>query len=254
MNLAFHKMLNFLLPRSITSFGRRLALLFIPSMRHLDMPTRLEHLASLGFTPRVIFDIGCSDGQWARLAAHIWPEAQIFGFEPNHSRRGDLEQAKQELPHFDYQLCFLGPERRTIKYKDHNCTTSLFRQDTENDSSAEMLVLDDLLKQGGLPLPDLIKADVEGYEMEVLRGGSLALEHAQALLLEVNLLKVEHLSHSNFGRIPTFDLVLDFCREHGFALYDIVSAYRRPDDDALAQLDVLLVRDGHSLRSPTLSD
>src|SRR5690242_19187214 len=90
--------LNRILPMGLRSMLRRAALSCIPSMRHLDMPRRLAHLKAVGFSPRVIFDVGAATGEWARLAARVWPDARIVGFEPNASNAADLERCRRELP------------------------------------------------------------------------------------------------------------------------------------------------------------
>jgi len=236
-----HRLLNAALPRGVRSLGRRLALASIPTMRHLDMMTRLRHVASLGFQPSVIHDIGSATGQWAREAVTVWPNAKIFGFEPNASQRPALEATRRDVPNFDYRQCFLGPRHDVVKYNDRGTGTTLLTTDPTSDSEAEMLVLDELIGDGSIPPPDLIKIDVQGFELEVLRGGEEAMRHAQGLLMEVNF-------WDSRPGIATFDQVLDFCRDRGFMLFDFLGILRRPYDDLLWQMDALLLRHDHPLR------
>src|SRR5688572_21757131 len=102
--------LNRLLPTSLRNVLRRGALAAIPSMRHLDMGRRLAHMKRLGFDPAVIVDVGAATGKWARMAAGIWPAAQIFGVEPNESNVAALEVARQEMPRFTFVRGFLGAQ------------------------------------------------------------------------------------------------------------------------------------------------
>lgn len=240
--------LNQILPLRLRTVLRRAALRCIPSMRHLDMGRRLAHLRELGFSPRVIFDVGAATGDWARLAASIWPHAQVIGFEPNASNAPDLERCRAELPHFDFRTCFLGPERRAVEYRDRATQTSIYDLDgfvaanAGTPARAEMEVIDELVGRGELPPPDLIKIDVQGFELDVLRGAERVLAgDCQAVLAEVNFYK----SHPN---IPTVDEVIAFLRERGFVWYDTCGLLRRPLDDALWQMDLLFVRSDHELR------
>jgi FkbM family methyltransferase len=221
-------------------------------MRHLDMPRRLAHLKALGFSPRVIFDVGAATGDWAHLAARIWPDARVVGFEPNASNTADLERCRRELPHFDFRTCFLGPERRTVEYKDRGTQTSLYgldgfdAADAGVQTRAEMASIDGLVASGEVPSPELIKIDVQGFELDVLRGAEQVLAgQCQAVLAEVNFYK----SHP---QMPTADEVIAFMRERGFAWYDTAGLLRRPLDDALWQMDLLFVRRDHALRSSAL--
>jgi hypothetical protein len=103
--------------------------------------------------------------------------------------------------------------------------------------------LDDSAKRLGWDAVGFLKLDVQGYELEVLRGGAGVLSTAEALLLEVAVLPV------NEGA-PTFAEVIRFLEDRGFIVYDICTLFRRPLDAALVQLDVIFLR----ATSPLLRD
>ena len=213
----------------------------IPTMRHLDMWARLHHLADLGVKPEVIFDIGAAQGAWAERASRIWPDARIIGFEPNASRVPELEATRARVPNFSYQRCLLGATTGEVEYVDSLDQTSLYdRAATGPKTTARMLTLDSLLRDGVIPAPGFMKLDVQGYELEVLKGGQRALGTAHAVLLEVS---VYHLS-------PEMPLVLDvlnYMHANGFFWYDIAGLLRRPSDDAMTQMDFLFLRRDHPL-------
>lgn len=236
-------LLNRILPMSLRRHLRQLALRTIPSMRHLDMPMRLVQLERNGFQPRVIYDIGASTGEWARMAAKIWPQARIYGFEPNAADQPALEQTRHELSNFDFRRCFLGPEQKTVRFQSAGVATSML--DPSNSATggeeAPMLVLDQLIAEGQVPPPDFIKIDVQGYELDVLGGATEALRHCQAILLEVSFFRF-------FPGFPLVDEVVRFMRDAGYFWYDILGCLRRPHDDALAQMDLLFLSENHPLR------
>lgn len=235
--------LNLLLPMGLRRLLRRLALATIPSMRHLDMPKRLRHMRTLGFRPRCILDVGAGHGEWARLAAAIWPEATIFGFEPNRSEQALLEKTRADLPQFRYFQAFLGPSRGTIKYSDKGHQTSLLDVQARSQGSKEapMLVIDELIARGELERPDFIKIDVQGFELEVLKGAKDTLSGVSAVLLEVNFYRFD-------PETPTVDEVIDFMRERNFTWWDVMGILRCGNDDALAQMDLMFVKREHPLR------
>jgi FkbM family methyltransferase len=239
MSRAVHNILNRTLPVGVRDLLRNAAVLGIPSMRHLDMPFRLKALARNGIAPRVVYDIGAASGSWARLASSVWPEARVVGFEPNERERASLERTRSELRNFEYRLCFLGPERKTVRYSDHGTQTSILAGSGEK--GAEMLVLDELVRDGGLPPPDFLKLDVQGYELEVLRGGEAALQQADVVMLEVSFMPF-------FENMPLVSDVVRFMEERRFAWYDVAGIYRRGADDALLQMDAVFLKRDHPLR------
>jgi FkbM family methyltransferase len=240
---AYNHPLNRLLPVRLRSALKRLALRCIPSTRHLDMPTRLRHMARLGFAPPVIFDVGAANGDWSRMAAGVWPASRVVAFEPNPADGPALNRTARDLPRFQYRRCFLGAQRKTITFAPLGAgTTALVGAPAGGTGErAEVLVLDELVRSGELPPPDLLKLDVQGYELEVLRGATEALRACQAVMAEVNLFRYA-------PETPLADEVIRFMREHGFVLYDVAGVLRRPLDDALGQMDLVFVREDHPLR------
>lgn len=101
--------------------------------------------------------------------------------------------------------------------------------------SVPMTTLDKLTANTVFARPNFIKLDVQGYELEVLRGGERALASAEAVLMEVNLLGI-------LDGVPLFHQATQFMSERGFQVYDICTLFRRPYDGALWQLDVIFVR------------
>lgn len=241
MSRRLHAAMNRVLPVSLRQGLRDMASAFIPTMRHLDMWARLEHVALLGLAPEVIFDIGAAEGAWAQRVSRIWPKARIVGFEPNESRVPALEATRANLPNFSYQRCFLGSTIREVEYVDSRDETSLYdRAAVGTKVAAPMVTLDSLIARRDVPLPNFLKLDVQGYELEVLKGGQVALSAAQAVLLEVN---VYHLS----PEMPTVLDVLRYMDANGFFWYDILGLLRRPTDDAMSHMDFLFVRRDHPL-------
>ncbi|MBX3380686.1 MAG: FkbM family methyltransferase [Phycisphaeraceae bacterium] len=242
MSRSIHKLLNRLIPIRGTTALRNAALQVIPTMRHLDMPTRLRHLASLGFVPKVIFDIGAARGEWSRLVHTIFPDARLVGFEPNQREKPALDALKREFPGFDYKLGFLGPRRETVRYADENTQTSILSESRlSGTATAEMYVLDELIASGEIPNPDFMKLDVQGFELEVLKGAESTLKAGPALLLEVNF--VEFLPG-----VPLFEDVLKFMSERDFVLHDVMGLVRRQSDDALWFMDIFFLKRDHPLR------
>jgi FkbM family methyltransferase len=105
-----------------------------------------------------------------------------------------------------------------------------------------VVAIDSLVKRGTIAIPDVVKVDVQGYELEVLRGARCLFGHTAAFILETSLF--EFLSGQ-----PLLHDVVSFMAERGYVLYDIPHTSRRPFDGSLAQADLCFVRKDGPLRS-----
>jgi len=104
---------------------------------------------------------------------------------------------------------------------------------TRQISEKVTITLDDLLAAESRPV-DFLKLDVQGYELEVLRGATRSLEQTQGVLMEASLVPI------NQGA-PLLAEVVRFMDENGFRLIDFCSQIRRKDG-VLWQTDLLFVR------------
>jgi FkbM family methyltransferase len=197
-------------------------------------------MASLGFRPKTIVDAGAAGGGWSRMAAEIWPRAQIVAFEPNRRNEPALERLRTDLPQFAYHLGFLGAQPGRVSYADRGAQTSLYAQ-PGGAAEADMLTLDGCLDAGLFRQPQLLKLDVQGYELQVLEGGQRVLAGCEAVLAEVSFFRF----HPD---MPTADEVIAYLKERGLVVYDTMGLLRLPQDDALGQMDLMFLRADHNLR------
>jgi hypothetical protein len=103
-----------------------------------------------------------------------------------------------------------------------------------------MTTLDVLVRRLSFPCPALIKLDLQGFEMDALKGAGECLRNAQALLLKLSFFRFQR-------GAPLAGEMTHFLGQHGFRIYDIPGLWSRPLDGALAQGDFLFLRDGHPL-------
>ena len=76
----------------------------------------------------------------------------------------------------------------------------------------EMETLDDYIQQKVLPLPEMLKLDVQGAELLILEGGIEALRSAKLLQLEV------WFSRGYGSATPLFHELIDYLSPSGFVL------------------------------------
>lgn len=111
-----------------------------------------------------------------------------------------------------------------------------------SDIEVEVRTLDELVVTENLLPPDFIKADVQGMELDVLRGAEGVLESVELLLLESSFRRM-------YTNAPLADEVISFLSKQQFRIYDIVSysVALAESTGELVQADVLFARDGSPL-------
>lgn len=88
--------------------------------------------------------------------------------------------------------------------------------------TVDIRTLDDLCMQAGLDSIDLLKIDVQGYELEVLRGARQVLKHTRQIIIEVEFVPI-------YRGGPLFPEVWDELESQGFVLSQLFGQCRSRD-------------------------
>ncbi len=236
MNLIF-RLFRILIPSSIVS---KLKIKYqVP-----DMEWSLKNLRVNGFSPTNILDIGAFEGEWTRMCQAIFPESNFLMFEAQESKTNILAQQKSSK--VDFHIGLLGPEMnlKSKFYINETVSSALPETEKNNQDYVEipMFTVDEVIRAKGISSVDFIKLDVQGFELEVLKGATKALENAEVVLMEVSLIEI------NKGA-PLINEVMNFMSNKDFVCYDICSIVRRPLDKALWQTDLIFVKKSSRLVS-----
>ena len=86
-----------------------------------------------------------------------------------------------------------------------------------------------------LNLPILIKLDIEGHEIEALKGGRALLDQTEMVIAEVSVA-------ARFQGAASCGEFLAFMEACGFALFDVVDLGQLGADGPLVSMDVALLR------------
>jgi FkbM family methyltransferase len=203
----------------------------------------LRRVRDQGVVPRQIVDAGASNGCWSRECMRIFPEARYLLVDPLPENRDALEALRASRPNLRVWHGALGSEAGVRELFAHGDQSSFLRSEDFPGSRTprvEIRTLDSCLDEGLLEPPDLIKADVQGFELELLRGAKRCLERCELLLLEVSFREI-------YESAPLAHRVIAAAGEAGFRIYDICTYAQRPEDAELMQADILFAADGSSL-------
>ena len=211
----------------------------------MSMWWSIDNLKRCGFSPASVIDVGACVGDWTKYVSTIWPAARFLMIEPQPNRHATLRSLCDRRIELEPVLVGSSPQSDVQFHTDDLGGSSVLEQYQNKQPSVctlPMTTLDAVVSDHHLAGPMFLKADVQGYELEVLKGATRTLDDVEVVLLEVSTLPY------NVGG-PLFHEVVEFMSNRGFLVYDICSLFRRQSDEAVFQADLLFVRKNSRLRS-----
>jgi FkbM family methyltransferase len=152
--------------------------------------------------PNVIYDIGANVGTWTLLARSAFPKSRIEAFEPLSEHLDGFTRLTAGAPDIGLHAVALGqaPSRAQMKVASLTDASSMLELRPEllqhygvskaGEEAVEVVRLDDYARTQRLALPDLIKLDIQGFELEALRGGEACLANATQIITEVSFVEM----------------------------------------------------------------
>jgi len=195
-------------------------------------------LLERGYQPSVIFDIGAANGSWSAALAAVLPDAQYELFEPLASRhepyRRSLSERMLDHPRFRLHTVALGDRNGEAEFWEapHAVASSLLARAAPSEQKIVVPVrrLDDYVSEHKLPLPQVVKADVQAGEALVITGGVRTVAGADILHLETWLRR-------GYGKqTPLLPELIEGLRPLGFVLVHLGDFYREQHQE-IASVD-----------------
>jgi len=208
----------------------------------------LANMASLGYRPATVFDVGAAIGTPALYAP--FPDAHHVLVEPLAECEPRLRAVAANLYRSDVFIGTAGASCGTVILNVHpDPTGSSLLVEAESAQvngvprAVQQETLDGLALRFDAAPPYFIKLDTQGSELDVLRGAAeTVLPGTTGILVETSLFAF-------FEGGPLARDVIEYLSTRGFVLYDVVDLQYRPLDGAMSQLDLLFVRGSDELRS-----
>jgi len=179
---------------------------------------RFNHYKNLNIKFKNVLDIGAYEGHWSRLFTSIYPDANILMIEANKEKEKTLKEIG------NYRIALLGErDNETVDY--YKCLdgvptgNGIYQENTEFKFTPEKrrtITLPTLL--GSEKGFDLIKMDVQGSELNIIKGALPIIKNTKYLLLELQTFQynkgaplieevVSYLHGLGFGFVDLFDLM-----------------------------------------------
>ena len=193
---------------SLTSFGITEALFFVDP------------------TIKTIFDVGANMGQFSNAARCFYPKANIFSFEPDPETFKTLVKNTQKFSNISAYNYAFGNEDGMIEFNknSYHHSSSILKLHKENTDfpggnittiKVDIFCLDTKIVDFAIQKPALLKLDVQGFELQVLKGGVNSLSEFKYILLEASL-------DTLYEDQPDFSQINNFLEQNGFYLYKMM--------------------------------
>jgi len=212
----------------------------------------LEDVRARGFTPTGILDVGANRGDWTTMALSIYPSASVLMIEPLDEMDAPLLAICQERSSCRHVKVGVGRvDGELIQTISPDLVGSSFlpprdevKIRTGRQRSTRVLTIDSVVAQYPDFRPDLVKLDIQGFELEALMGGNKLFGTTELFIVETSLYPFSSLNGEPIARE-----VISFMADRSYEIYDIADFLRRPYDGALGQVDIVFAKNHGLLRS-----
>ncbi|MDA7780686.1 FkbM family methyltransferase [Candidatus Pelagibacter sp.] len=182
------------------SFDRNLIYSF-----YKDIPAGTEHLDFFSHIKelKVIVDIGAHKGQFALISKYIYKNAKIFSFDPLKSSKKIYKSVLKKKDGYHFFDCAIGPKNTFAKINiaRSNDSSSLLdfsdklidiykHAEKVSEEKIKIRRLANCLKKKNIEKPSLLKLDVQGYEIEALKGCNDLLHHFDYIYIECSFVEL----------------------------------------------------------------
>lgn len=189
---------------------------------HQDYLIRIRD--EYGFQPSVIYDVGACVNHWNTIAKEVWPQAQYFLFEAMEESEdifmegthqyeiGVFSDVDDKEVTFFKNVTYPGGNSYYMENPEHSSMANVLFNNPSNQFKRKTKTLDSVLKRRNFPYPDLLKIDVQGCEIDILKGSTDILKYVKHLIVELQHVEYNigaNLSHESIPLIESmgFELV-----------------------------------------------
>jgi FkbM family methyltransferase len=198
----------------------------------------------------LILDIGANVGQFAQSVLDNGYSGKIISFEPIKNCHEKLTQKAKSVKNWViYDQGAIGSKEEwvEINISKNSVSSSILgikKAHIEGEPDSKYIAkekvkvrrLDDVIRAEDFFKKIFIKIDVQGFEMEVLKGGQNVLNQASLVSIELSLVPM----YENNGIIYTD--VIKYMEDHGFYLFGVQTGFVNKETGQVLQADGLFAK------------
>jgi FkbM family methyltransferase len=195
-----------------------------------------------------IIDVGANDGGFAVMINKILPDAAIYSFEPIKDVFENLSRNTSAIKNIKLFNTALGEEETEKEFhiNEFSASSSFLEMDklhvqsfpyTAQNRKEKITVkkLDSFADAIDFKPNVLLKLDVQGYELNVLKGALKILDRVNLIIMEVSFLEL-------YNSQPLFHEVYQFLYEQGFNFSGNFDQLHDPATNRILQADAIFTR------------
>ena len=191
---------------------------------------------------KTLIDVGSNKGQFSLMTRKFFPNIMIHSFEPQIEIL-NLQKKVLGTNNINYYNFALGSEKKELelyitKRKDSSSVLRPILSSNKNyiineKKKISVKKLDELLDFKSIEKPSIIKLDVQGYELEVLKGSENTLDYIDYVIAEISSTEI-------YENQTQADELIKFLESKSFEIKDRCNLSRV--EDKLFQEDVLFCK------------
>ena len=187
-------------------------------------------LRHLNTDVKTIFEVGARYGDETIQLSNIFKDAKIFSFECNPLTVEICKETLKNKSNITFIPKGLGVENEKLpfySYIQNNDGASSFLKRIDSNTTQiqtgiiELIKLSDVVIEHSISKIDLLCMDVQGYELNVLKGSEEFIENINFIIMEepnpiINTKYLPNNVHSKYVNAPTSQEIKTFMNNHNF--------------------------------------
>ena len=218
---------------------------------HNDVPAPeknpLEHffqiILKMGFSAEHIVDVGANHGNWTRTSLKYFPLSQYTLLEPQRWLEKYISDILTTNSKVKFYPLGAGNSRGSFKFtlldRDDSSNFLLSEEEAKKmgfeQIDADIVTLNEFLPTVSSLLPDIIKIDAEGLDLQVLDGASIFFGKTEIFIVEAGV-------GSKYIRNDIAS-VIAYMHDRGYRLFEITDLNRPFSPAVLWLVELVFIKE-----------
>lgn len=196
---------------------------------------QLQLMKNLKRTNISIFDIGANKGKTVNKYRALFPDAEIYCFEPFPESITELQKrfADDQKIHVVSKAIDREKSIATFYVNELDATNSLLPRPkskrryypklagAKETIDVEVISLDEFISASDISTIDILKFDIQGSELNALHGAKNLLARGNTSLIYTEIMFISH-----YEDAPLFHEIWSFLSNYDYSLFDIYDLHR----------------------------